>query len=550
MLAPTPFAATLAGMATEANSDARRRQKSFPHAVKEFVTSIAIAFAMAFVFRGFVIEGFEIPTGSMAPTLLGKHALVRNDDSGFQWTVGPDQSPPGPAIRVDTLDDPITRTSARGGELPTRWGDRLFVLKYLRGIYNPARWDVVVFKAPHVHQNYIKRLIGMPGEQIAIADGDVFARPAPRDRAAAAGPSVWDAPDWDIARKPERVQRALWQPVFDSSFTPEGAPTYDPPWIAEGSGWSGLDDDRSYRYERDGEASLRWDTDERPITDYTAYNATSIPRNPALQFPVSDIAMSLVIEPETDAASLEARLDARGSTFRATIADGSATVQRRATTAADWQTLDTAEADLPAGELTRVEFWHADQALWLFVNGKLVAGGPEDGAYDATPAERIEMATGSTLTDLMQRPREQGVENSILADTSIYRTPELGWHFSRGPFTLHRVRVDRDIHYQITGPSFTSSGQHATRGAHPDDPALLSPDHFMFCGDNSPNSLDARAWDHEYPWVTERLHKGERHHGLTHRSLIIGRAFVVYFPSPQLGGPIPVFDAGRMRWVW
>jgi len=537
-------------MATDATSDARQRQKSFPHALKEFVTSVAIALAVAFVFRGFVIEGFEIPTGSMAPTLLGKHALVRNDDSGYQWTVGPDQNPPGPTIAVDTLRDPITHTSARGGELPTRWGDRLFVLKYLWGVYEPERWDVVVFKAPHVHSNYIKRLVGLPGEQIAIADGDVFARPAPDDPANASGPVAWAEDGWTIARKPERVQRALWQPVFDSSYTPEGAPTYDPPWIAEGSGWRGIDDDRSYRFEREGDAALRWDSDERPITDYTAYNATSIPQNPTLQFPVSDIAMSLVIEPENDNTAIGARLDARGGAFRATIADGNATLQRRISAERDWTTLDTAEAALPANELTRVEFWHADQALWLFINGKLVAGGPDKGAYDTTPAQRIEMATGSTLSELMQRPREQGVENSVLADTSIYRTPELGWHFAGGPFTLHRVRVDRDVHYQITGPSFTNSGQHATRGAHPDDPALLSPDHFMFCGDNSPNSLDARAWDHEYPWVTAQLHEGQPNHGMTHRSLIIGRAFIVYFPSPQLGGLLPVFDAGRMRWVW
>ena len=41
--------------------------------VKEVVESIAIAFVLAFVFRAFVVEAFVIPTGSMAPTLLGKH---------------------------------------------------------------------------------------------------------------------------------------------------------------------------------------------------------------------------------------------------------------------------------------------------------------------------------------------------------------------------------------------------------------------------------------------------------------------------------------------
>ena len=40
--------------------------------------SLLIAFILAFTFRGFVVEAFVIPTGSMAPTLLGAHAVVRS----------------------------------------------------------------------------------------------------------------------------------------------------------------------------------------------------------------------------------------------------------------------------------------------------------------------------------------------------------------------------------------------------------------------------------------------------------------------------------------
>ena len=79
---------------------------------------------------------------------------------------------------------------------------------------------------------------------------------------------------------------------------------------------------------------------------------------------------------------------------------------------------------------------------------------------------------------------------------------------------------------------------------------MLSDDHFMLCGDNSANSLDSRYWDVEYPWVTETTHSGEPSPGLVHRDLIIGRAFVVYLPSPYYRGLIPMFDFGKMRWVW
>src|ERR1700749_4127428 len=43
------------------------------HAIRETVESIGIAFVLAFLFRTFEAEAFVIPTGSMAPTLMGRH---------------------------------------------------------------------------------------------------------------------------------------------------------------------------------------------------------------------------------------------------------------------------------------------------------------------------------------------------------------------------------------------------------------------------------------------------------------------------------------------
>jgi signal peptidase I len=87
--------------------------------IKETLTAVVISFTMAFVFRGFVVEGFLIPTGSMAPTLLGKHMLVRNAHTGSEWEVGPwdyingnPMLPPTPvqggAAGPISLNDPMT----------------------------------------------------------------------------------------------------------------------------------------------------------------------------------------------------------------------------------------------------------------------------------------------------------------------------------------------------------------------------------------------------------------------------------------------------------
>src|SRR5690349_15745307 len=55
--------------------------------IKETIEAILVAFILAFIFRGFVVEAFVIPTGSMAPTLLGAHMRFVCDDCGYQFDV-------------------------------------------------------------------------------------------------------------------------------------------------------------------------------------------------------------------------------------------------------------------------------------------------------------------------------------------------------------------------------------------------------------------------------------------------------------------------------
>src|SRR4051812_14167522 len=55
--------------------------------IKDTVESILVAFILAFVFRAFVVEAFVIPTGSMAPTLLGAHMRFQCEDCGYGFVV-------------------------------------------------------------------------------------------------------------------------------------------------------------------------------------------------------------------------------------------------------------------------------------------------------------------------------------------------------------------------------------------------------------------------------------------------------------------------------
>jgi signal peptidase I len=115
-------------------------------ATRQYAESIGLALGVALLLRAFVVEAFQIPTGSMIPTLeVGDHIFV----SKFAYAVGV----------------PFTNTKiARLGE--------------------PKRGDVVVFKyPPDPSVDYIKRVVGLPGETIELRHNELFidGRPMPRE---------------------------------------------------------------------------------------------------------------------------------------------------------------------------------------------------------------------------------------------------------------------------------------------------------------------------------------------------------------------------------
>lgn len=548
--------------------------------IKETLSSLIIAFMLAFLFRGFVIEGFQIPTGSMAPTLMGKHVRFQGEQSGYDWETGPwtynrnTQQPVREQVDL-RVQDPMAGFEIQDTNRRLAAGDRVFVLKYLPLLHHPERWDVVVFKNPGQHINYIKRLVGLPGEQIAIVDGDVFAREYVEGQTAATGWDAWEQDDWQVQRKPERVQRAMLQDVFDSSYAPMDNIEFRSPFTGEGSGWGGVDMGRRYTFEGSGATTLRWN-DRRPITDINPYNQTwDVPgraiedgfdlfRDPHadqltlsprsrmnIPFPSSDLALSCNIRSQGAGVVASPTITTRGMELRAQIdlGAGSASVMMRdaGMTDAPWTELDSGSfGAVGAGDWASVEFWHIDQAMWVFVDGELVAGGAEDGGYQLTPAQRAVAATGMAWSELESHsPQGYGdgvTQRGVFADPSIYRKPEVRWDFEGGAFELSHVRVQRDISYHV------NPGR-ATRGAHPDNFPTLTSEQFFMCGDNSSNSEDSRLWrDNDInAWVRQEIDDTP---GSVHRDLIVGKAFVVYFPAPLDGGPILSIDFGRLRWIW
>ena len=605
-----------------------------PHAVgaKETVISLIIAFALAFVFRGYVIEPYVIPTNSMAPTLLGAHVRWVNPTNGYDWptshffTQGAGNSG-GPAPQQGgtvggqnfgplATFDPMTRQPLQfQNGLPLRSGDRIFVLRYVWPIFTPKRWDVVVFKTPTppdggspqstgATQAFIKRLLGLPGEEFALFDGDVFTRPND-GTPTPAGLTRWDLPDWKVQPKDERAQRSVWQPIFDSRYAvasdTKGAP-FQGPFVGEGAGWE-IAGKTAYTYSGTGPTRLLWDMAHDRSIDYLAmlepnqqllqrfHNARTrwsltdtypmdeiIPpivapgmgiQRQEFLFPVSDLRLSAGVEPKASGFSYAAVIRTRGHEFRARIAPDASSVmlkiaeiQMRPIVAGQgpeegWQTLARTGngVELPAGTVTNIDFWHHDQRLELWIENKQVL----QADYTWNLAERVQRVFGKSIADVrpLDKPGTPDMQVPGRLNPGFYGTaanyckPEL-WFEVSGPVTMHRVAVARDLFYQPILGNVGAFSFNIANGAHP-TLALkaLSPDQYFTCGDNSPMSSDARAWSRVDRWVASEIDPTP---GVVNKRLMVGKAFFVYFPAIQsrqvLGTKIPMVDAGRMRWIW
>src|SRR6476659_4545727 len=103
---------------------------------------------------------------------------------------------------------------ARQADIPMQRsynGDRILVNKYIYSFSDPKRWDVVVFKFPgDAKVNYIKRLVGLPGEKLQIYQGDVFLARRPEA----------SVEKFEIARKPPSKILAMRQLVHDTNYDP------------------------------------------------------------------------------------------------------------------------------------------------------------------------------------------------------------------------------------------------------------------------------------------------------------------------------------------
>ncbi len=480
----------------------KNNKKSKATEVAHTLEWILTAFILAFVFRAFIMEAFRIPTGSMASTLRGDHYRLRCHQCGYEFDYGIDyqsRRPTSKTVRCPSCGYYQTISPS----MPRSNGDRILVLKSIYQFFEPKRWDVIVFKNPHEpHINYIKRLIGKPGEKVEIIDGDVYIN----DK---------------IQRKPEKVQNELWMPVFNNDYQP-ARPTKG---YFNGSYWQ-----QPFKNIGDSQWKVKKSNPTRFLLDETAEGFNSL---------VYDTSI--------------------GNDFRATYAYNDISRYSRMPYCSDIKLsmdLDTRDKDIITGvELSKygiryrgwlngegkinIERVISDNRIEELASGKIEDSSILSGVIPFSFANidhllKLKVGKEELVYDLGRDPNSAGPRK-----TSI--EPKLKI-FGSGSQVLSHIAIYRDIHYT----SHTGGEVRGVEGR----PMFLADDQFFAAGDNSPSSSDSRMWNK----------KGIGNNGKTFeigvvpREYMIGKALWVYWP----GGfkPFPQFpfsiipDFGEIKLIY
>ena len=430
----------------------------------EFLVVLCLSILL---FRTFAAEAYIVPTGSMAPTLLGNHREVNCPNCDFHVSMGLDEDGRGGSpVCPNCGQIGLERAPAISNS-----GDRVLVQKFLYDVRRPRRWEVAVFHFPgDPSQAYVKRVVGLPGESLLIHRGDVLV-------------------NGGVARKSLKEQRAMRILVYDNNFVPRDATRFPRFRFRKGfpaqrleTGWNA--DGKAFEHVPKGPPSDRidwleyrhWDPDRAryaPVYDFNGYNGAEI-RGENI---VTDLMVSARITPGMDAEVVAVRIHSGTDRFI---------------------------VEIPIGD---------KQPLKVIRNQRTLKVSNVQGNLSANAREVLLEAS------VMDRRLTVALDGVLLFDPVDFDDPAVGPWSNDSPIALGtkggmvRVadfKVYRDVYY-TSELAFTPR-----RAFGVDSPFQLGADDFFVLGDNSAVSNDSRFW------TGSPVVPGE---------LFLGKPFLVHLPG-------------------
>jgi signal peptidase I len=525
---------------------------------REIVETVVFVVVLVLLLKSFVAEAFVIPTGSMAETLYGYQKIVTCPKChevfpvNCSCEVDPQQAPNTDVVGCTCPNCRYEINFEREGmKPPWHTGDRVLVaksvydLKLLPGD-KPKRRDVVVFKYPREPQraftpmNYIKRLIGLPGETVAIYYGKIYVYDGLQYDDSNVDPlNLWelrythqdDSQALDLfhkgkfrmVRKSPSEMLAVRRKVYDNDHQAIDLIGKVPPrWAANGTSWQPDKPDEPKRFEHSAQddkevAWLRYHhlipdagpdrTTYHPelITDFMGYNTWRPARGPHGTPPqnwVGDLLLEADVDVQQAQGELIFELSKGVDQFRARwdLATGRCALSRVSN---DQEALlEEAETGLKKAGHYRLRLANIDERLTVWVDSSLPFG---EGVVYEPPLRR-----GPTVENDLQ-PAGIGVKGAGVTVS----------HLKLWRDTYYTVHIDTQ---QADAPNVRFDNPEDWKNALSDLPVstmYVQPGHYLCLGDNSPESSDGRSW------------------GLVPERLLLGRAMVIYYPfwpiSPRAG---------------
>ena len=523
--------------------------------------------------RLWVGEAYVTPTGAMAETLLGYHKQIQCPTCGQEFAVnassevnaGPDREAlvvngctcPNCRQLLRLVDPKRDDREPRAGVLSEAGpqeskvsfreirdpglvgGDRFLIVKgpLFKGPLAPQRFDLVAFQYPERPTfQYIKRLVGLPGETIALHRGKLYRLPpeesptyddsAPKEelwqlrhthRNDARARALFAAGKFEILRKSPETLRAMMPLVYDNDRQADDLKDRQWQRWRPQDDWK-TDDNKSFRLDSGGK-ELSWlryrhvlrHYGGKPslITDFLGYNSGEAlvwdplreawkPSNKPADANGGNWVADLLLECEVQIEKAEGQLIVelvRGGEKFAAVWDlasdnGLCTLTR--TKGKETEKLESKPTQLRKGT-HRLRFANVDDRLTVWVDDTLPFGA---GVACDSPVR-----TGPTAADL--QPVSIGVRGGLLR--------------------VGKIKLFRDVYYSRRPSEGDGRVEDWTDpekwGEFKEQRPLtmfVQPGHYLCLGDNSLASADSRSW------------------GLVPERHLLGKAVLVYYPLARM----------------